>query len=178
MDDSENIEEELAILDERSRPPKMLTSDAFMQPIHALRKAQDLEVVAPTATISDVIRRMQARRIGAILVVGDGKLAGIVTERDILLKVTGTKQDLGEKPVSTVMTPNPEYLMLDDQIAYLLNAMRVGGFRHVPIVNDALEPLFVVSLRDVLAFIVDNFPEEVINIASRPFRGTPNEYGG
>ncbi|HMR75008.1 MAG TPA: CBS domain-containing protein [Polyangiaceae bacterium] len=178
MDDSENIEEELRIQNERSRPPKMLTSAAFLQPILALRKAQELEVVPPTATISHAIGRMQARRIGAILVVQDGKLAGIVTERDILLKVTGAKTDVGENPVSTVMTPNPEYLMLDDQVAYLLNAMRVGGFRHVPIVNDKLEPLFVVSLRDVLAFIVDNFPEEVINIPSRPFRGTPNEYGG
>ncbi len=176
--DDESIEEDLKILEERSRPPKMLTSDAFMQPIHALCKRQDLEMVTPSEKVSDAIERMQSRRIGALLVVENDKLVGIVTERDILLKVTAKETAVMSQPVSSIMTPNPEYLMLDDQIAYLLNAMRVGGFRHVPILNDEGKPIHVVSLRDVLAFIVDNFPEELINIPSRPFRGTPREYGG
>ncbi len=176
--DDESIEEELKILEERSRPPKMLTSDAFMQPIHALGKTRELEVVTPSENVSGVVERMQSKRIGALLVVENDKLIGIVTERDILLKVTAKETSVMDQPVSSIMTPNPEHLMLDDQIAYLLNAMRVGGFRHVPILNDEGKPIQLVSLRDVLAFIVDNFPEEIINIPSRPFRGTPNEYGG
>jgi CBS domain-containing protein len=121
---------------------------------------------------------MQSRRLGAVLVVVEGKLVGIVTERDVLMKVVGSKLDVDRDPVSAIMTKNPEALMLDDQLAYLLNTMRVGGFRHVPIVDDAGHALHLISLRDVLAYIVDHFPQEVLNIPSRPYRGTPPQYGG
>jgi len=177
-DDTHEIDEELRIQDESSRPPSVLSSDTFLQPIRAMVREQSLSYVAPTARISEAIAEMQRRRIGAVLVLVEGKLVGIMTERDVLMKVVGSKLDVDRDPVSSIMTKNPETLMLDDQLAYLLNTMRVGGFRHVPIVDEQGHALHLISLRDVLAYIVDHFPQEVLNIPSRPFRGASPQYGG
>lgn len=174
----ESIEEELKIQEESTRPPAVLSADTFMLPIKAICREQQLVTLPPSARIGEAIACMQEKRIGAVLVVVEEKLVGIVTERDVLLKVVGSSLDAEREPVSRVMTENPETLMLDDQLAYLLNTMRVGGFRHVPIVDGEGRPLHLISLRDVLAYIVDHFPQEVLNIPSQPFRGTPPRWGG
>jgi signal-transduction protein with cAMP-binding, CBS, and nucleotidyltransferase domain len=174
----ESVEEELKIQEESTRPPAVLSGDAFLRPIGDLCRDQLLVTLPPSARIAEAIDCMQERRIGAVLVVVGEKLAGIVTERDILLKVVGSGLDPEAEPVSRIMTPDPETLRLDDQLAYLLNTMRVGGFRHVPIVDEHDRPIRLISLRDVLAYIVDRFPQEILNIPSRPFRGTPPQYSG
>lgn len=178
MEDLEDsIEEELQIQDESSRPPSVLSSETFLQPISAMCRQQTLAMLPPSAKISEAISLMQTRRIGGVIIVVEGKLAGIVTERDVLMKVVGSEIDVNRDAVEKIMTHNPEALMLDDQLAYLLNTMRVGGFRHVPIVDQHNRPIHLISVRDVLAYIVDHFTQEIINIPSQPFRGTPQEYG-
>jgi CBS domain-containing protein len=62
------------------------------------------------------------------------------------------------------MTPNPETLSVHSAVAYALNKMSVGGFRHIPVVDDERRPAFVVSVRDVVEFLVDAFPREVLNL--------------
>ncbi len=179
MDDFEDsIAEELQIQEESVRPPSVLSADTFLLPISAICREQKLVTVPPGARIADAIAAMQERRIGAVLVVVDEKIVGIMTERDVLLKVVGCGLDPAHETVERIMTRNPETLMMNDQLAYLLNTMRVGGFRHVPIVDERGRPLHLISLRDVLAYIVDCFPQEILNIPSRPFRGTPPQYGG
>jgi CBS domain-containing protein len=174
----ESIEEELKIQEESTRPPAVLSGDTFLRPISDLIRDQTLVTLPPSARIAEAIDRMQERRIGAVLVVANDRLAGIVTERDILMKVVASQLDPTRDAVSAIMTPDPETLRLDDQLAYLLNTMRVGGFRHVPIVDENDRPLYLISLRDVLAFMVDRFPQEVLNIPPRPYRGTPPQYSG
>jgi CBS-domain-containing membrane protein len=174
----ELIQEELEIQDESVRPPRVLSADVFLQPIRLLCRDQQVAALPPSATIAEAILCMQERRFGAIVVTVEERLVGIVTERDFLFKVAGKKIDPERTPISSIMTENPETLMLDDPIAYLLNTMRVGGFRHVPIVDDRGRPVRLISVRDVLGHIVDHFPEEVINLPSQPFRGTPPQYGG
>jgi CBS-domain-containing membrane protein len=179
MDASEeSIDEDLQIQEESTKAPSVLSSDTFLRPIRVMCLERALVVVPPSARIGDAISCMQERRIGAVLIVAEEKVVGIVTERDILLKVTGSSLDVERESVEKIMTADPETLMLDDQIAYLLNTMRVGGFRHVPIVDEQHRPLYLISLSDVLAYMVDHFPQEVLNIPSQPFRGTPSQYGG
>ena len=64
-------------------------------------------------------------------------------------------------------------LMATDMIAYVMNNMHVGGYRHVPIVDENNVPISIVSIKDVMSFILDYFPEEILNITGEPFRGTP-----
>jgi hypothetical protein len=58
-----------------------------------------------------------------------------------------------------------------------MNKMHHGDYRHVPIVDDEDRPIHVVSLKDVLRFILDHFPRE-LNVAPNPYRGEPKEWGG
>ena len=62
------------------------------------------------------------------------------------------------------MTPDPEFLTDEDPIAYALNKMHVGGFRHVPIVNDDMSPTGLISISDIISTIADYFSMEIINL--------------
>ena len=66
------------------------------------------------------------------------------------------------------MTPNPESLTLDNEIAWVLNLMAVGGFRHVPIVDDAGRPVAVFSVKDIVERLVELFPNDVLNLPPHP----------
>jgi CBS domain-containing protein len=66
------------------------------------------------------------------------------------------------------MTPAPEALRTKDPVAYAINKMSVGRFRHVPIVDDAGRPAGILSARDVLDFIVELCPEEILNLPPEP----------
>jgi CBS domain-containing protein len=117
--------------------------------------------------IAEAIRLMLEHRIGALLVMRGGKAVGIFTERDVLLRVASPGADQSA-PVKGVMTPDPESLGLDDGIAFALNRMIIGGFRHVPIVDDAGTARAVLSLREVVAFIVAQLPARVLNLPPEP----------
>ena len=76
--------------------------------------------------------------------------------------------DQGRNPAALalgeVMTPDPEALSVRANVAYVLNRMSVGGFRHIPVIDDEHHPACVISVRDVVAFLVDAFPREVLNL--------------
>lgn len=110
--------------------------------------------VAPTATVSDAIRLMLEHDIGVLLVVdAGGKLEGIFSERDILLKVAGLRDNYAGLPVQLFMTPKPESVTPSDPLALALNKMDSGDFRHL-VVLDGDRPAGVVSVRDMLRHIV------------------------
>jgi len=172
----EEIKQELDRLRESGRHGGVLSADTFERPISELckRPVQALDV---SATIGDAVRTMQEGRFGAVPITRNGKLAGIVTERDMLMKVLGRPDEYDKQPVTHIMTPDPDALRAEDDLAYMMNRMHIGGFRHVPVVNDQGEPTHMVSLRDVLAFILDHFADVVQNIPSEPYRGEPTREG-
>ena len=105
--------------------------------------------------------------MGCVLVVDDDRLTGILTERDLLLKMEGA--DLAES-VARFMTPDPETLQLDDPIVWALNRMAVGGYRHVPLVDDEGRPVGILSVKDIVHYIVALFPNEVLTLPPDPAR--------
>ncbi len=108
------------------------------------------------ASLKSVIHKMKEHGIGCVCVVEKNWLVGIFTERDILKKVVCRDLNLEKTQVKEVMTANPEYLFMDDEIAFALNRMHVGGFRHIPLVNLQNEPQGVISVRDIAAHLVQN----------------------
>jgi CBS domain-containing protein len=109
------------------------------------------KVAEQSTAVGEVIARMQSESLDCVLVTDEGKLVGIFTDRDAVLKVAGGRSDLN-RPVGELMTPDPVILRREDPIAVALNKMAVGGFRHVPIV-DRGTPVSVVSARDVFRHI-------------------------
>jgi CBS domain-containing protein len=111
------------------------------------------EIVDATADVDEAIRRMHDKGIDCVLVVDNGRLVGIFTDRDAVLKVAGTKA--GRQPISAVMTHDPVVLRHNETIAVALNKMAVGGFRHIPIVEDG-RPTGVVTARDVFHHLAES----------------------
>lgn len=114
--------------------------------------------------MKNTLEILQGKEQNCILIVENNILKGIITERDILLKVTGKGFDLDLVTVDEFMTVTPEHLSPEDPLAYALNKMHVGGFRHVPIVNDSMEPVGLISISNIISTIADYFSMEIINL--------------
>lgn len=177
MDEHIILEEEL-IAEERAIDAARLGAAITKRPIRKLPTLRDPVCVAPAVSVRHAVGAMNEHRTGCVLVVDAGRLVGVFTERDVLTKIIGQGIDLDATPVAQVMTADPECLTLDDGIAYALNMMSVGGFRHIPLVDAARSPTGVVAMRDIVDFIVDLFPEEVLNLPPSPAHGIAREREG
>ncbi|MBM3535164.1 MAG: CBS domain-containing protein [Alphaproteobacteria bacterium] len=113
-------------------------------------KRQKLAKLVPTATVRQACKLMAERAVGAVLITGgDGKLAGIFTERDLVKRVAAPGLDVEKTTLAEVMTRMPETMTPDDPAVVALRRMRDGGFRHMPIVKGE-KLLGVVSARDFI----------------------------
>jgi len=105
------------------------------------------------ATVRQAIDTMLANDIGAILVLDNqGKLGGIFSERDLLIKVTGLHNDVDDLAISNFMTAHPETVTPTDSLAFALHKMDIGGYRHLPVIDKGL-PVGVISVRNLLRHI-------------------------
>jgi len=93
------------------------------------------EAVPPTMLVGEAVQRMASSSIYSMMIVEDGKLVGIFTERDVLTKVAEQYETVREQPISSVMTPNPVSVYDIEPPAKALNLMTIGGFRHIPVLN-------------------------------------------
>jgi CBS domain-containing protein len=170
MDEQTILEEEL-IAEERAIEVARLGAAITRRPIRVLPTLKPAVTVAPETSMREAIRAMNDHRVGCVLVVERGRLAGVFTERDVLTKVAALGLNVDVTPVAEGMTPDPECLTLDDGIAYALNMMSVGGFRHIPLVDSEQRPTGVVAMRNIVDYIVDLFPAEVLNLPPSPAHG-------
>jgi CBS domain-containing protein len=102
--------------------------------------------VSPDTPVDVAIARMTEAEADCVLVTEDDRLVGIFTDRDAVLRAAGKRLDSFH--VRDVMTTDPVVLRHDDPIAVAIHKMAVGGFRHIPIVEDG-RPTGVVTARDV-----------------------------
>jgi CBS domain-containing protein len=116
---------------------------------------KDPLTISPEASLQECLDLLQKRRVGSLLVTDrDGKLVGIFTERDMLLKVMGKVPDLTKEVVKDHMTKDPVKELPGASLAFALSVMSHGGFRHVPIVDEDNIPIGIVSVKDVVDFFV------------------------
>lgn len=109
-----------------------------------------LITASPDMSVRSAACLMAEKKIGAVLVVDQARIAGIFTERDALNKVLAGKLDPDQTKLSAVMVRDPQTIRADKPLAYALHMMAEGGFRHVPVVDDAGSPVGMVSARDAL----------------------------
>jgi CBS domain-containing protein len=125
-------------------------------------------VVEANSTLAAVIQRMQQEDRGTALVVEAGRLVGIFTERDVLMKIAARPLDLSQSNVSAFMTPDPVTLPADSAVAFALNRMVMEGFRHIPLVDDENRPVAEVSMRNLIEYLGDFFNRDVLNLPPDP----------
>jgi CBS domain-containing protein len=151
-------------------------AELLREPVTVL-PVQRAITLPPQASVTDAMRAMQREHRGCVLITADGtsssKLIGIFTERDVLFRIVDKGRNPAALPLADVMSTDPDILSVHAPVAYVLNRMAVGGFRHIPVVDDDHQPRCVISVRDVVTFLVDAFPREILNLPeadARPSR--------
>lgn len=115
-------------------------------------KGSDALAIEGDATVLDAIKRMVESNVGSLLVTENGKLAGIVTERDYLRRVTLEGRDEKETPVREIMTSELVYVTPDTSIDECMAVMTERRIRHLPVLIEGHEIAGVVSIGDVVKF--------------------------
>jgi len=121
-----------------------------------LDSIKDLAVIRPAAVksedpVSHAIEVMRERRAGCVLVIDDGKLTGILSEVDLLFRMSSATE-VSRMKVSQIMTSNPETIDEDASMAYALHLMSIGGYRHLPVLAED-QSIGIISIKDLLRYL-------------------------
>ena len=115
-----------------------------------------------------VVGEMKTKGRGAVLVEEDGALVGIFTERDLLNRIDYSDALWSHVVVRDVMTPMPMVIRSDDTLSEALRRLTQGRRRHLPIVDYRGHVLGLISIRDILTYIAERFPEDMMNLPPHP----------
>lgn len=129
--------------------------------IRMIIEGQQILTAASSITVSEAARLMKQRRVGAMMVVEEGKLVGVFTERDALFRVVAEGRDSNHTALAEVMTPNPRTVQPEAFFHQALEMMHEGRFRHVPVVENG-QPIGMVSARDALGPELEAFVYELL----------------
>jgi CBS domain-containing protein len=132
----------------------------IQRPVSSFLGSQTPATATGEMSVAQAARLMKERRVGAVLVMHEGRLAGIFTERDALFRVIAEGRDPATTQLQDVMTANPRTIAPDRPFGHALHMMHEGGFRHVPVVESGA-PLGVVSARDALGPELEAFVAEL-----------------
>jgi len=145
-----------------------MTNERGIQIIEVL--AIELEpplVLDGSTSINGVIHAMRDRHLGYALITDEDKLAGIFTERDVLLSVLDEDEVL-QLPVSKLMTPSPVCIPAAETVWRVVSLMHEGGFRQIPVVDEQQRVLACVRHKDIAGYLVDHFAEHILNLPPDP----------
>lgn len=135
--------------------------------------------LSPDVRVEQAIERMRSHHWGAVIIVDDDNvLAGIFTERDVLIASSKGDPQWRQKPLGEVMTPNPSRLGNDAPISEALRQMQRGRFRHLPLVDEHNRPIGIISIQTILAYVAKHFPQEFLNLPPEPSLEAKRLYGG
>lgn len=124
------------------------------------RKGRDVATVAPTTTVTEALRALQAHNVGALVVTTDGRqVEGIVSERDIVRGLAEHGADLLTRPVGDIMIADVQTCCGTDTADELMHRMTEHRIRHLPVVGDA-GLAGIISIGDVVKTRVDELERE------------------
>ena len=113
-------------------------------------------------SLGDLIAKMKKAKRGCAVILRKKRVVGIFTEQDALKRGMLNAADPAT-PIRRLMTKDPTMLQMDDSLADAIRLMHEGKYRHLPIVNPQGEFLGVVSVRDIVFYLSENYPFEVLN---------------
>jgi CBS domain-containing protein len=122
-------------------------------------KGYNIITVDPDATLRAAVKLLSERRIGAVLVMADGRIAGILSERDIVRGLGERGADILDEKVQAVMTRKVVTCVPADTVAAIMEKMTEGKFRHLPVVDDG-KVVGLISIGDVVKRRVSEYEKE------------------
>jgi CBS domain-containing protein len=138
-----------------------LTRNLKVESVARLHPTPPRQVDAATR-VADTVELMRREKVGCLLVVRDGRLVGIFTERDLLTRVLASGKSL-DLPIRDVMTPDPVTVEPKDSIRTAVKRMQGGSYRHLPVVDDQNKPVGILSAKRVVHYLVEHFPNTIYN---------------
>ena len=118
--------------------------------------------LAPDQTVVDAVRLMREHRVGCLLVCRGDRLLGVFTERDLMRRVLAAGLPL-TTPVADCMTPAPVVVGPKESIGAAVRRMEEGGYRHLPVVDEAGRPMGVLSVKRIVHYLAEHFPATICN---------------
>jgi CBS domain-containing protein len=137
-----------------------IDSVARLQPTPPLR-------IEPDRPVADAVALMRQESVGCLLVCEKGQLVGIFTERDLMRRVLAENLSL-DTPVAAVMTPRPVVVHAKQSIGAAVHKMEEGGYRHLPVLDEADRPLGVLSVKRIVHYLVEHYTSTVYNLPPNP----------
>jgi predicted transcriptional regulator len=151
-DECESCHAPLAELSERS-PQSSVEAGLMVDRVDAL-PVRTHASVSPETTVGEVLNLMVETRVGCVTIVDkQGRLAGLFSERDALVRLGATATACRDEAIMKYMTPNPMTIARDAKIALALQQMDVGGYRHLPALDEEGRPVMLISIRDILDYL-------------------------
>jgi len=118
-------------------------------------------------SLHEVLDQMRISHSSCILVCEKDMCVGIFTERDYLVKILGVSGVDLRRPIDEFMSLQPKTLSLDDTVGQAIRIMNDFGFRNVPLVDQYGKCVGLVQIRNIIHFLAELYPEEVLNAPSR-----------
>ena len=134
-------------------------------------------VTVPSGTpLRSAIATMQSNDGEPILIADGQRLLGVLTERDVLLKILG-REGILDEPVDDVMTRDPQTLTADSTVGEALELMESGRYRTVPLVDETGAPSGLLRQQDIVEYVAEAFPQEILNLPPRPHQVMEEQEG-
>jgi CBS domain-containing protein len=142
-----------------SRVPALLD-----QPLKVVSR-RDPVTARPGASLADCVAAIQSGGSSDSVFIVDpgGHLVGVLAERDIFGRIVGTDADLSG-PVEPLLTTDPHTLDLDQPVRDAVELMQTGRYRNVPVLDVERRLVGVIRPQDILAYLAESFPEELLNL--------------
>jgi CBS domain-containing protein len=148
--------------------PLELSRDLRVDSVSRLDPTEPRAIDADS-TAAEAVAAMRTWNVGCLLVTEFGRVVGIFTERDLLTRVLAPGRSL-ETPMRQCMTEKPVTVSPKDSVRTVIKRMQKGGYRHLPVVDEAGRPVGVLSARRVVHYLVEHFPALVFNLPPDPNR--------
>ena len=135
-------------------------------------------IIADVGTpLREIVHEMRNRSASCALLTREDRLAGVFTERDVVTRVAGVPGVL-DRPVAEVMTSDPEHVRRGDRLSTAVRLMRRGGYRHVPVVGENGRIRGCIRHEDVVGYLAEVYPAEVLNLPPNPGQVILKREGG
>jgi CBS domain-containing protein len=134
-----------------------------MSLLYSLVKSQKVVTLPSTATVFEATQKMASQMIGCVIVVDEGRLTGIFTERDLLNRVVARDLDGKKTPLSNVMSKNITTVPQSETVENCFKKMEATKCRHIPIMEDG-KVVGVVTMRNILEWLINEIEEENVQL--------------
>jgi len=152
-----------------------LESDLMAEEVEHLDLSR-FAAVSPGQSVSKVLEQMRSEKNNCALVVENERLAGIFTERDVLLKVVDNS-DVWETPISEIMTVTDATISSTENVSRAVEKMKAGHFRNLPVLDEEGRVVGNLTQEAIIKFLAEHFPEAVYNLPPDPSKIAGNRAG-